>query len=59
MLAGFFFLDDSPKGPPYGMTRAELEALLGRDFTLVEDEPVTDSLPVFAGRERWMSWRKR
>ncbi|HEX7682802.1 MAG TPA: methyltransferase domain-containing protein [Trinickia sp.] len=59
LLAGFFFLDDSPKGPPYGMTRAELEALLGRDFTLVEDEPVTDSLPVFAGRERWMSWRKR
>lgn len=59
MLAGFFFLDDSPKGPPYGITRAELEALLGRDFALTEDKSVSDSLPVFAGRERWMTWRRR
>lgn len=59
VLAGFFFFADSPKGPPFGISRAELDALLGPSFELVEDEPVTDSIPVFAGRERWMTWRRR
>lgn len=59
LLAGFFFFDDSPKGPPFGILRDELDALLGASFELVEDEPVADSIPVFAGRERWMSWRRR
>lgn len=59
MLAGFFFFDDTPKGPPFGIARAELDALLGPSFELIEDEPVADSIPVFAGRERWMTWRRR
>ncbi len=59
LLAGFFYFGDSPKGPPFGMSRAELEALLSASFELVEDLPVTDSLPIFAGRERWMAWRRR
>lgn len=59
LLAGLFFFGESPKGPPFGIARAELEALLGGAFELIEDEPVTDSLPVFAGRERWMTWRRR
>nr|WP_242538586.1 methyltransferase domain-containing protein [Trinickia acidisoli] len=59
LLAGFFFFDDMPKGPPFGISRGELDALLGPSFELVEDEPVADSIPVFAGRERWMTWRRR
>ena len=59
VLAGFFFFGESPKGPPFPIARAELDALLGAEFELAEDEPVADSLPVFAGRERWMSWRRR
>ena len=59
VLAGFFFFDDAPKGPPFGIARAELDALLSPSFELVEDEPVADSIPVFAGRERWMTWRRR
>jgi hypothetical protein len=59
LLAGFFFLGATPKGPPFGIDRPELEALLSPDFELIEDEPVTDSIPVFAGRERWMTWRRR
>jgi hypothetical protein len=59
LLAGFFFFDETPKGPPFGIARPELEALLCPSFELVEDAAVDDSIPVFAGRERWMSWRRR
>jgi len=60
LLAGFFFLaDGAKKGPPFGISEAELDALLNPAFELVEAHEVTDSLPVFAGRERWLSWRRR
>lgn len=58
-LAGFFFFDESPKGPPFGMARAELERLLHADFELADEQDVTDSIAVFAGKERWMEWRRR
>ena len=58
-LAGFFFFGHSPKGPPFGIARTELEALLTPDFELVEEGEVVDSLPVFAGQERWMVWRRK
>jgi SAM-dependent methyltransferase len=57
-LAGFFFFGTSPKGPPFGIARAELEALLRPHFELVEEGEVVDSLPVFGGQERWMVWRR-
>ena len=59
LLAGFFYFGESPKGPPFGIARAELEALLAPHFELVEEAPVADSLPVFGGKERWMAWRRR
>jgi SAM-dependent methyltransferase len=59
LIAGFFFFDDSPRGPPFGTHATELDALLGADFRLIEDIPVADSIPVFAGKERWMVWRRR
>ena len=58
-LAGFFFFGTEPKGPPFGIDRAELDALLAPHFELIEDEPVADSIPIFAGRERWLTWRRR
>jgi Thiopurine S-methyltransferase (TPMT) len=58
-LAGFFYLGDASKGPPFGADGSELEALFAVHFELIEDEPVDDSLPVFAGRERWLTWRRR
>jgi SAM-dependent methyltransferase len=63
ILAGFFFVDDavaSPRrGPPFAAARAELVSLLGgfaceRNLAV----PLAESLPVFAGRERWMVWRR-
>jgi SAM-dependent methyltransferase len=59
VIAGFFFFDDTPRGPPFGTSAAELELLLGADFRLIEDDPVADSIPVFAGKERWMVWEKK
>ncbi|MBZ2205801.1 methyltransferase [Massilia soli] len=59
VLAGFFFFDDAPKGPPFGISRDDLDGLLRGDFECVEDAEVADSIPVFAGKERWMVWRRK
>lgn len=56
LLAGYFFIDEPQKGPPFPMPREELDALLTPYFTLLDDQPATGSLPVFEGRERWMTW---
>ena len=59
LLAGYFFFDDAVKGPPFGIDRVRLDALLGGAFDCVLDEAVEDSIPGCAGKERWMMWRKR
>jgi len=58
-LGGFFFFDQTVKGPPFGIKREELEGLLAQYFDCVEDAAVTDSIPIFAGKERWMLWKRR
>ena len=58
LLAGYFYFDEAAKGPPFGIARAELDALLAPAFECVVDEAVEDSIPVFAGKERWMVWRR-
>jgi SAM-dependent methyltransferase len=58
LLAGYFFFDDVPKGPPFGIARDELDALLKPAFECLVDEAVEDSIPVFSGKERWMIWRR-
>jgi hypothetical protein len=59
VLAGYFFFDETPKGPPFGIARVELDALLAGAFECLADEAVGDSIQVFAGKERWMIWRRR
>jgi SAM-dependent methyltransferase len=58
VLAGFYFLGSTPKGPPFGIERKELDALLTPYFELVEEHEVSHSIAVFAGRERWFTWRR-
>lgn len=58
-LVGFFFFSDDPKGPPFGIRPEALDALLGPWFEREDERAVDDSLPVFAGRERWQTWRRR
>ena len=58
-LAGFFYFGDEPKGPPFTIRPADLDALLGPWFERLDDAPVDDSIAVFAGKERWQVWRRR
>lgn len=58
-LAGFFFFDAGDRGPPFPLnSQEELDALLAPAFERIADEPVPDSIPVFAGKERWQVWRR-
>jgi SAM-dependent methyltransferase len=59
VLAGFFYFDAGERGPPFALhAQAELDALLTPAFVRAEDASVPDSIPVFAGKERWQVWRR-
>jgi SAM-dependent methyltransferase len=58
LLAGFFYFDDGLKGPPFGIATADLDTLLTPYFKRLENVPVSDSIAVFAGKERWQVWRR-
>lgn len=60
-LAGFFYIDDNERGPPFGISRDGLKELLGEAFELTEDQavPAAQSLPVFKGKEIWQVWKRR
>ena len=58
-LFGFFFFDANEAGPPFGASPAEVAQLLSPHFDLIEDSVPTDSIAVFAGRERWQVWQRR
>jgi len=57
-LTGFFFFDDTERGPPFGLKSGELETLLEREFDRTVDASVSDSIPIFAGKERWQIWTR-
>jgi len=60
VLAGFFFFDEGVRGPPFPLhSQHELDDLLVASFERIEDLDVSDSIPVFAGKERWQRWRRR
>lgn len=59
LLAGFFLFGDELKGPPFPIQRPQLDELLTPYFNLLTEQPVSDSLPVFAGRESWLVWQRR
>ena len=58
LLAGFFYFDDAPKGPPFGIAAPQLDALLKPFFERIDDRAVMDSIAAFASRERWQVWRR-
>ncbi len=61
MLVGFYFYGEKEDGPPFGLEPTEGAELFDPHFTLMTDEgvPPTESLPLFANRERWQERRKR
>lgn len=58
-LCGYFFFGPEDEPPPYPISPDELDQLLGATLVKVVDDPVEDSLPLYAGKERWQVWRKR
>ncbi len=59
-LVGYFYYQAPvPElGPPYGFAWGAFDELFARHFLLLKDVAVTDSLPVFEGRERWQEQRR-
>jgi SAM-dependent methyltransferase len=57
-LIGVFLYGQRSESPPYPITDNQAEELFRRQFRLLRSELVTDSLPLFCGRERWQEWLK-
>ncbi|MFA9274953.1 MAG: methyltransferase domain-containing protein [Candidatus Aquirickettsiella gammari] len=61
-LIGYFLLDDTDaankKGPPFRTHPQEFATLMQPFFVCLEDAEVSDSLPVFEGKERWQVWQR-
>ena len=58
-LIGFFYFDSSAKGPPYGIEACTLSTMLSTQFELIQELTPVDSIPIFAGKERWQVWQRR
>jgi SAM-dependent methyltransferase len=58
-LFGFWYFDSNPKGPPFGIDKAELTRLLEPAFIKREEKTPIDSISVFAGKENWQVWQRR
>ncbi len=60
LLIGYYYYNKPivTEEPPYGFAWGTADELFSRYFLLVKDEPVNDSLPLFAGRERWQERRR-
>lgn len=59
-LAGLYFFGAKDDGPPFGLAPDEPAALFEKELILVADHPVpaAESLPLFAGHERWQERRR-
>ncbi|WP_375749297.1 methyltransferase domain-containing protein [Vibrio sp. HN007] len=60
LLVGYFVVSDDYRSrfPPFCLRTDELKQRLMPGFTLIESNPVEDSVEVFAGKEYWMVWQK-
>lgn len=59
-LAGIYYFGEKEDGPPFGLAPEEPAGLFAPGFVLVADQPIpaAESLPIFAGKERWQERRK-
>jgi hypothetical protein len=58
LLAGIFFYGEEPEPPPYPLSTSRANEIFGTDFRLRRSDTVSDSLPVFAGQEKWQEWQR-
>ena len=59
ILAGFFFYGQEYDPPPYPLTESKASKIFSDRFDLLKSEPVSDSLSIFAGQEKWQEWQLR
>jgi Thiopurine S-methyltransferase (TPMT) len=61
LLAGFFYFNDEPKGPPFGLQAGELETLLSPWFNRLDDRavPAQESIEIMQNKERWQLWQRK
>ena len=57
-LIGIFFYGSEPEPPPYAINKTQAKELFGKYFRLIRDLKVSDSVPMFAGMERWQEWER-
>lgn len=55
-LAGIFFYGEERDPPPYPLSPEKAGKLFEEKFSLVKTSSISDSLPTFAGNERWQEW---
>ena len=55
-LAGIFLYGEQAEPPPYPLNPEKARELFKEKFSLVKTLLVSDSLPMFAGNERWHEW---
>jgi SAM-dependent methyltransferase len=55
-LVGVFLYGEPDEPPPYPLTSQDARKLFERKFSLSKSLSVLDSLPMFAGNERWQEW---
>jgi len=55
-LVGIFLYGEENDPPPYPLSPEKARELFKEKFSLVKSSPVSDSLPIFAGKERWQEW---
>jgi SAM-dependent methyltransferase len=57
-LVGIFLYGDQVEPPPYPLSPEKARELFGGKFSLIKTSRVSDSLPLFAGKEHWHEWRR-
>lgn len=55
-LVGIFLYGEQAEPPPYPLNPEKARELFKEKFSLAKTSPVSDSLPMFAGNERWHEW---
>lgn len=58
-LAGFFFLKETQKGPPFGISASQLDELLSPYFELRHTQLVDSNIELFKQHEYWMTWQRK
>jgi hypothetical protein len=57
-LSASFFAEPSLSRRPYPINKTQAAKLFGKYFRLLRDLKVSDSVPMFAGMERWQEWER-